>query len=200
MQSCGTNERNPGRTYVPDMAYSRTIESYAMQDSAIFTSNPLDKGGRIFYNGSTVPGTMRRGDAHTYTLPNDSNGYKMSATVRNPYDTVVINAKEMAELGRLYDVNCGICHGAKGTANGPLATSGKVGGVANLTLPLYVQMADGTIFHSITYGKGVMGSYAAQLNREQRWKIIKYIRTLQGGGAPASPAADSTAVTDSTAK
>jgi mono/diheme cytochrome c family protein len=33
------------------------------------------------------------------------------------------------------------------------------------------------MFHSITYGKGVMGSYASQVTRAQRWMIIKYIRT-----------------------
>ena len=31
----------------------------------------------------------------------------------------------------------------------------------------------------MTYGKGVMGSYASQLTRAQRWMIVKYIRTLQ---------------------
>jgi mono/diheme cytochrome c family protein len=40
-------------------------------------------------------------------------------------------------------------------------------------------MTDGTMFHSLTYGKNNMGSYASQLSREQRWMIIKYIRTLQ---------------------
>jgi hypothetical protein len=40
-------------------------------------------------------------------------------------------------------------------------------------------MADGTMFHSITYGKNNMGSYASQLDRKQRWMVVKYIRTLQ---------------------
>jgi hypothetical protein len=42
-----------------------------------------------------------------------------------------------------------------------------------------VKMTDGMMFHSITYGKGLMGSYASQVTRAQRWMIIKYIRTLQ---------------------
>lgn len=69
--------------------------------------------------------------------------------------------------------------------------SGKVGGIVDLTLDTYKVMADGTMFHSITYGKNNMGSYASQLTRKQRWEVIKYVRTLQGVDKPA--AADSSA-------
>lgn len=68
--------------------------------------------------------------------------------------------------------------------------SAKIGAIANLTLPNFISMSDGTIFHVITYGKNDMGSYAAQLNREQRWMIVKYIRTLQTG--TTTKTADST--------
>lgn len=188
--SC-SSKRDPGRIYMPDMTYSRAYESYAERDSALFTSDRLNKGGKkIYYNASPVSGTVKRNQAFAYTLPNDSVGYKESASVQNPYKDA-LSAIDLAESGRLYNINCGICHGEKAQGNGPLSTGGKIGGVANLTLPNYIAMADGTMFHSVEYGKGVMGSYASQLSREQRWKIIKYIRTLQGGAAPAV-AADST--------
>jgi hypothetical protein len=29
------------------------------------------------------------------------------------------------------------------------------------------------------YGKNMMGSYASQLNRKQRWMVIKYIKNKQ---------------------
>ncbi len=189
--SC-SSKRNPGRIYMPDMTYSRAYESYAERDSTLFTNDKLDKGGKkIFYNASPVSGTVKRNQSFAYTLPNDSAGYKESATVQNPFKDA-LSATDLAESGRLYNINCGICHGEKAQGNGPLSTGGKIGGVANLTLPNYVAMADGTMFHSVEYGKGVMGSYASQLSREQRWKIIKYIRTLQGGAAPAATA-DTTA-------
>jgi hypothetical protein len=38
----------------------------------------------------------------------------------------------------------------------------------------------GTIFYSITYGKGMMGSHASQLNKEERWKVVHYVEKLQG--------------------
>jgi hypothetical protein len=46
------------------------------------------------------------------------------------------------------------------------------------------------MYHVITFGKGAMGAYASQLRPEQRWWVIKYIRSKQGVGAPQ--AADST--------
>lgn len=188
---CDGVRREPGKIYMPDMAYSRAYESYAPRDSAKFTMDMYNKGGdKIFYNNVPAAGTIKRGELFPYTLPNDSNGYKLSATIKNPYDTISFSKNQMAEAGRLYNINCGICHGATGVANGPIATGGYVGGVANLTADAYVKMADGTMFHSITYGKGVMGSYASQVTRAQRWMIVKYIRTLQ-------PKADATKKADS---
>ena len=104
---------------------------------------------------------------------------------------------EMAEAGRLYNIYCGICHGAKMDAQGPLGTGGKIPAIANLTLQQYVDMPEGTMFHSITYGKGNMGSYASQLSRKQRWEVVHYVKAMQTGAVapPEEPAAtDSTAV------
>lgn len=194
--SCDS-KRQPGKIYMPDMAYSRAYESYAYRDSAKFTMDMFKKGGEmIFFNNVPPSGTIKRGELFPYTLPNDSNGYKMSATVKNPFDT--ITKSQMAEAGRLFNINCAICHGAGGAANGPISTGGYVGGVANLTAPAYIKMADGTMFHSITYGKNQMGSYASQVNRAQRWMIIKYIRTLQP--KKDSAAAPMAAVKDTAAK
>jgi mono/diheme cytochrome c family protein len=197
---CGSN-RSPGRVYMPDMAYSRTYEAYDLLDSTRFTGNIYDKGGnKIFFNAKPAAGTIKRGDLFPYTLPNDSTGYKASATVANPIGD--ISAADLSEAGRLYNINCAVCHGAKGKANGPM--SGKVGGIVDLTGDQYKALGDGTIFHVMTYGKGNMGSYASQLTKEQRWKIVKYVRTLQNAGSTAT--ADSTktatpasAVVDSTA-
>lgn len=172
------SKRKPGKIYMPDMAYSRAYETYAEKDSALFTTDPTMKGGnKIYYNSKPAVGTVKRGELFPYTLPNDSNGYKMSASIKNPIDSMT--ADEMKEAGRLFNINCAICHGEKGAGNGPISTSGKIGGIANLTLETYVKMTDGTMFHSITYGKNNMGSYASQLDRKQRWMVVKYIRTLQ---------------------
>ena len=195
ISSCN-GKRNPGRVYMPDMGYSQAYETYAGHDTMFQTTNMYHKGGnQFFYNSMPVAGTIKRGELHPYTMTNDTVGYARSATVKNPMDTIRFS---MAEAARLYNINCGICHGDKGAGNGPIAAGGFVGGVANLTLPLYVSMADGTMFHSITYGRNLMGSYAAQLSREQRWMVVKYIRTLQAPAAAPAGADSAKAATATT--
>ena len=42
-----------------------------------------------------------------------------------------------------------------------------------------VQMPDGQIFNTITYGKNLMQGYGANVPIEDRWAIIAYVRALQ---------------------
>ncbi|HEY1201879.1 MAG TPA: cytochrome c, partial [Niastella sp.] len=84
--------------------------------------------------------------------------------------------------------------------NGPLYNGGSgpfSAAPANLTgNAKYVTMPEGQMMYSVTYGKGQMGSYASQLSTTQRWQIIHYVKSKQGGGKPAAaaaPAADSAA-------
>ena len=200
--SCSSDKQKPPhRIYMPDMSYSRAIETYTLLNDTVFTTDPLKAGREIFYNSKPVVGTVAIGELFAYTLPNDSNGYKLSAEVKNPLPP--LSVKDSAEASRLFNINCAICHGAGGAANGPLATSGKIGGVANLTNGIYLTMADGTMYHSIQYGKNNMGSYASQLSRKQRWMIVQYIRTLQPKANVTAAAATATttvaAKADSTA-
>jgi len=182
INSCG-NKRDPGRVYMPDMAYSRAYEAYA-------PNNLLKEN--INYVQYPVAGTIRRGDLFPYPLANDSNGYRMSAQIKDPLPP--LNPDDMKEAQRLFNINCAICHGPEMNAQGPLATGGKVPAVANLTLAQYVKMPEGTMFHSITYGKGNMGSYASQLTRKQRWMVIQYVKQhqLAGAGGCSAAASDST--------
>jgi mono/diheme cytochrome c family protein len=108
-----------------------------------------------------------------------------------------VSKADLAEAGRLFNINCAVCHGAKGEGNGPLATSGKVGGIKSLVSAVAIAYPDGRLFHIMTYGQNNMGSYASQLNRKQRWQIVQYVRTLQ---APALKAATPVMDTLKTAK
>lgn len=182
MNSCGS-KRKPGLTYMPDMAYSRAYEAYAPNNLARENIN---------YVPYPVPGTIRRGDLFPYPLADDSTGYRLSAQIKDPLPP--LDSAQMHEAQRLFDVNCAICHGPKMDAQGPLATGGKIPAVANLTLSQYVKMPVGTMFHSVTYGKNNMGSYASQLTRAQRWMVIQYVKKHQLGEASgtAESSSDST--------
>ena len=61
-------------------------------------------------------------------------------------------------------------------------------------------MPEGQMFYSVTYGKNKMGSYASQLNTKQRWMVIAYIKSKQGGKTAAAPAAGGAAAPAAAAK
>ena len=191
MISCGGPRTDEGRAYMPDMAYSRAYETYASTEA-------LDKAG-VHYTAKPVDGTIARGEMAAYPYPNDSAGYAKSAGVKNPLDTA---SRDMIEAGRLYLINCGICHGTKLDGNGPLYTTGVFPAAPRNLVgdPLMLAMAEGTMFHSLTYGKNTMGSYASQLSTKQRWMITAYIKAEQAKKTvSAVPAAATPAAKDSAA-
>ena len=193
--SCNKVRRSPGRAYMPDMYYSRAYETYAS------TENLQKKG--VNYTALPVTGTFARNDMlFTYPYKNDSTGYANSASVVNPLPP--LDAKQYLESARLFLVNCGICHGEKLDGNGPLWNNGAgpfPSAPKNLLSPDLKKMAEGTMFHSITYGKNAMGSYASQLTTEQRWMIIHYIKEKQAAtGGVDSTANKTTATADTTKK
>ena len=41
------------------------------------------------------------------------------------------------------------------------------------------QLPDGEIYYVIMKGKNAMPSYAADLDKDQRWSVVNYVRVLQ---------------------
>ncbi|MCB0698038.1 MAG: cytochrome c [Chitinophagaceae bacterium] len=168
----GSIRRNPGKTYAPDMTYSRAYDAY--------TANPN------FADGETsrlpVDGTVAQGhELPDHLVEGDTNAYKTFTT------NLRFNAAEVEEGGRLFNIYCGICHGTAMDGQGPLYTSGKFAAMpANLKDAKYMAMSVGTMYAAIKYGKNAMGSYASQLDIKQRWMVIAYIKKMQAdnGGSP----------------
>lgn len=196
LSACSDVKRKPGSIYMPDMAYSRAYESYADH------SNLAEKG--INYNSRPVVGTISREEDMPFHIPMDQPGdttnYTASKAVPNPYDS--LSKTDMEEAERLYLINCGICHGTDLKGNGPIYNDGKGPYPAQpknlIGDPIVSVMPDGQMFYSLTYGKNLMGSYASQLSRKQRWQVIAYIKAKQKASkakAAPAPAADATATT-----
>ncbi|MEO5592344.1 MAG: cytochrome c [Chitinophagaceae bacterium] len=188
-QSCSDVQRTPSRVYMPDMAYSVAVETYSDY------SKLADSG--IFYNARPVNGTVKRGEeAYHYEILADTTGtYNTSSNLKNPLPPM--DKLQLAEAERLYLVNCGICHGKGLKGDGPLHTrsDGTEGpysaAPANFVDPAagggkYYAMSEGTMFHSVTYGKNMMGSYASQVTPKQRWMIVSYIKSKQAKPATAA--------------
>ena len=183
--SCGGASGNdPGRAYMPDMYYSRAYEAYGYNNVGGEYDSLRQRG--ILYNGLPVPGTVARGEILPYHLTGDTTGLKAADAITNPLDTLSKDPKQLKEGERLFLVNCAICHGPALDGNGPLWKGGDGPYPAKPQVLNDAQAKgwkDGHYYHVITFGKGAMGSYASQLRHEQRWMVINYIRSKQGGGA-----------------
>ncbi len=196
---CSDVKRTPGSVYMPDMAYSRAYETYADH------SNLKDAG--INYTNMPVAGTISRGEEMPFPFAKDKAGdttnYYASKQVKNPIDS--LSEKDAAEAERLYLINCGICHGAQLNGNGPLYKDGTgpypIAPRNLIADPVVSVMPEGQMFYSVAYGKNLMGSYASQLTRQQRWMVIRYIKNKQlKAKATAAPAATTPAPAATAAK
>jgi mono/diheme cytochrome c family protein len=208
--ACGDKvKKTPGRVYMPDMFYSRAYETYSVTEEQ---KKEWEKQG-IYFTAMPVAGTVKRGADYTFRLSKDKAGdstnYVASRQIKSPI--AAGDSSFLKEAGRLYLVNCGICHGTALDGNGPLFKGGEgpfPAKPANLASDAkYLTMPDGQMFYSITYGKNMMGSYASQLNSTQRWEVIAYIRSKEThpstGGASTTAAGKAGATEtkkDSTAK
>lgn len=174
---CSDIKRKPGSVYIPDMAYSRAYETYADQ------SNLAEKG--IHYTSMPVAGTISREEEVPFPIakdaPGDTTNYVASKQVKSPIDS--LSAKDEAEAERLYLIHCGICHGAQLNGNGPLYKDGTgpypVAPRNLIADPVVSVMPEGQMFYSVAYGRNLMGAYASQLSRKQRWQVIRYIKNKQ---------------------
>lgn len=179
--SCGKKDKNsPGVEFMPDMYRSPSLETNMAYVSKI-------TGDTLQANRLPVAGTIARGYM-PYPYPNTTEGYEAAgANLHNPFQATPENLKE-GEV--LYGKFCVHCHGAGGEGDG------LVGGKLPGPPPPYStkkDLPDGKMFHSITYGKGLMGSHAAQVSKDERWKLILYIRKLQFPNGVQTASVDSTA-------
>ncbi len=105
------------------------------------------------------------------------NPLKMEVEATSNGTDVTYKNITMENAKKLYVANCMHCHGEKGDGNGPMMVSGAFSGVPNYADK--TALSDGQIFYSIYYGKGAMGSHASQLNKQEIWSLVHYVRKFQ---------------------
>src|ERR1700733_15102662 len=82
---CSEVQRDPGKVYMPDMAYSRAYETYATTEE--LKAELLKKG--IHFSNIPVEGTIKRGELLPFLIKKDSaagdtTNYVASKQVKNP--------------------------------------------------------------------------------------------------------------------
>ncbi|MEM9547389.1 MAG: c-type cytochrome [Bacteroidota bacterium] len=193
LQSCqqaGVN--NTGSEYMPDMGHSIAYEANYYNYYYYNTWGTEEDYHKWAQPRVPVEGTVpRRIDNAKYGLPKQGHVpyyYGDSEEERNrAIDEVIDNPFPITEAGlaegkNLYNIFCATCHGEKGDGNGYLVRDD--GGVypvqpANFLLEEHVTASNGRYYHSIMWGKNLMGSYKDKISYEERWNVIHYIRSLQ---------------------
>jgi mono/diheme cytochrome c family protein len=154
----------PNYQFMPNMYESAGYETY---------------GEAAFPNGveAQLPaeGSIARGFV-PFDIENSTEGFTLAKeTLKSPIDSSQVELNRGKEL---YDIYCGICHGTKGNGQGNLVKREKI-----LGIPSYDDagraITEGSIYHTIYYGKNAMGSYANQLNEEERWQVVAYVLKLK---------------------
>lgn len=127
------------------------------------------------------PGTVVRGVPPLHYGATPEEAARAGRELANPFP-----AGDPAALARgavVYANYCQVCHGAQGKGDGPVAQRG-FPAPPPLTAEKAMGLADGQIFHILTWGQANMPSYAGQLSREDRWKAVLFVRSLQGAAKP----------------
>lgn len=135
----------------------------AQDNESIFTDD--------FAMRQPVRGTIARGALpYKYIGQPDSAGVNL----KNPLLPTIKNL----EFGKFkYNVYCSPCHGNYGEGDSRL--KGQFPNPPSLHSEKARTWTDGRIYHVITEGQNVMPAYTSQLDPEERWAIVHYVRALQ---------------------
>jgi len=188
LSSCTEDPNAPGVEYMPDMYRSPALEAYidyGDNKHMDWTQSQKDAAG-LYTRLSLKPvtGTIPYGKAEMavyampYPLNNTPEDYEKAATeVHSPMAKTKKNVLRGKEI---YTLMCTHCHGEAGHGDGALSKNGFIQGIPDYAGKLK-DLPEGKMFHTITYGKGLMGQHASQLNKLERWQVIEYVKLLQQG-------------------
>ena len=154
----------PRYEYAPNMVDSLAYES--------FSANPVTRDGKTMM--APAPGTIPRG---TKPFRYDASPGDATRAGRELVNPVERTEEALARGEKMFQIYCTPCHGARGLGDGPMIP-------AFSKPPSFLDerarsLPDGQLFHIITRGQNKMGSYAAQITPEDRWKVIHFVRSLQ---------------------
>jgi mono/diheme cytochrome c family protein len=156
----------PNYQYMPNMYEPVGYETYQQVDWLPNGSEALTPAEHTISRG-LVP----------YALENTPEGKEMSVLATSPLDSLQLE-ENLATGKELYDIYCAICHGSKGDGKGTLVQREKILGVPSYIDPAR-NITAGSTYHVIYYGLNSMGSYANQLNHEERWQVAEYVIKLK---------------------
>ena len=137
------------------------------------TSNPVLPGGMT--EQMPVADTIPRGYRPFHYGSGPEEAVRAGIELKNPFPPTEEN---MARGQQVFNSYCAVCHGLTGAGDGPLIP--KYPNPPSYNTDKSKALADGNMFHVITLGRNNMPSHASLVSSDDRWKVILYIRKLQG--------------------
>ena len=186
MTSCTTNPNSPGVEYMPDMYRSPAVEAYVdygedpyyvTEEVAVAQRNTMSArkpaAGSIAFSGDDKVYAL------PYAYPNTLEGYELAGLeLKSP---LVTTAKNIETGAANFELMCTHCHGLEGKGDGAISRNGHIMGIPDFSNKLK-DLPEGNMYHTLMYGKGLMGSHASQISPKGLWQIVQYIQVLQKGG------------------
>jgi mono/diheme cytochrome c family protein len=158
------NPTTPNPDIITDMGRSAAYAS--------FSPNPVLPEGKTLQ--TPVPGTLPRGYTRLHYTGTPEDALRAAAELTNPLDPGV--AKRRGTV--VYQNFCTPCHGPSMRGDGPVPLRGYPA-PPNLRGEKSMGLAEGQMFHILTFGQKNMPSHASQLSVNDRWSVISYVRSLQ---------------------
>lgn len=147
-----------------------------MQYSAAYRSQTANP---VLPNSMTeqppVAGTIPRGFQPFHYGADATEADRAGRDLKNPFEPTTEN---LARGQYVFTNHCAVCHGAGGAGDGPIIP--KYPNPPAYQTEKSKALPDGNLFHVITLGRNNMPAHAAQVSADDRWKVILYIRKLQG--------------------
>jgi len=154
--------QNKVRPQTPSAFFPDSFSSRPFPENTIPHTAPRHVGDKLVYPYEDVP-------VNTGKIPGTTNFVDL-----NPFPVT----RQLLDRGEeRFKINCLPCHGAVGDGKGVLSKYNLA--PANFHDKRLVDMTDGEIFNTITYGKNTMGPYGANVGVEDRWAVVAYLRVLQ---------------------
>ncbi len=162
--SCSRSRTETGYEVFPDMIHPVPYEA--------FSESKLTADGKAML--LPPANTIARGRMPDPYGPGTEEAKRAGRELKNPFKVT----KKSLERGKIvYDQYCLVCHGAEGQGDGPIIP--KLPNPPSLTGKRLKKYEDGRMYHIIAFGSGDMPSHAEQIDRDDRWFLVHYIREIQ---------------------
>lgn len=161
-----TDPTQPNYVFAPAMANSPAAMSYSGE--ALRASSERLR--------ARPEGTVPKGPLPLRYGASEEDALRAAVELLMPPD--IVAEVDTAPGETLFTQLCRTCHGDEGHGDGVTMKRGFQPPASLLTQKAR-DMEDGQMFHVLTHGQNLMPSHAGQLSTDDRWRVIRYVRSLQ---------------------